>query len=60
MPYVTTETLRDDLTEFRKRGDQRWALKSELPSEEVISKLIEALIGTGLTDDEVAEILANA
>ena len=60
MPYVTTDTLKSELTEFRRRGDIRWALKGELPTEETISALIEALIGTGLTDEEIADILAHA
>ncbi len=60
MPYVTTDTLKEELTEFRRRGDLRWALKGELPTEESLSQLVEALVGTGLTDDEIADILAHA
>lgn len=60
MPYVTTETLKESLTEFRTRGDLRWALKSEIPDDSRIEEIIERLLGAGLTEDEIAEILSYA
>lgn len=58
---VTKDGLKNDLADFRNRGDERWARTSQ------ISSLVdEALDGkdvlvaedmSGLTDDEMSELL---
>ena len=60
MPYVTTDSLKDALAEFRRRGDERWALKGEVPTDDDIASAIETLLGAGLTPEEVAEVLESA
>ena len=53
MPYVTTDTLKDALTAFRERGDERWAKRSEALTEEDFAR-----VTGGLTEAEVAEVVS--
>jgi len=51
---VTTESLKDELTRFRERGDLRWLKRAE--AEEMMSDAIDSGVGP-LTIEELEEVL---
>jgi len=59
---ITKEGLKDALTRFRARGDERWAQKSELPTREVIEEMAAEAVAdavssmSGLDDADMDDI----
>lgn len=51
---VTTEILKDELTEFRRRCDLRWLKRTE--AEEMMAGAIDSGVGP-LTIEELEEVL---
>ena len=56
--WVDTDSLKDALAKFRAKGDERWALKSEVPTDEHITEIVEDTVDDmeSLTQEDLDEI----
>lgn len=57
MEVITPGTLKDALSKFRDKGDERWVDESELAekAQGIVDEYLET--SAGLSDEDIAEIL---
>ena len=59
MEVITPNSLKDALSKFKSKGDERWVDESELTekAQEIVDEYLEDSVG--LTQEDIADILGE-
>ena len=59
MEVITPNSLKDALSKFKDKGDERWVDESELAekAQEIVDEYLEDSVG--LTQEDIADILGK-
>ena len=59
MEVITPNSLKDALSKFKDKGDERWVDESELAekAQEIVDEYLEDSVG--LTQEDIADILGE-
>ena len=59
MEVITPNSLKDALSKFKDKGDERWVDESELTekAQEIVDEYLEDSVG--LTQEDIADILGE-
>ena len=59
MEVITPNSLKDALSKFKSKGDERWVDESELAekAQEIVDEYLEDSVG--LTQEDIADILGE-